>query len=68
MDGEAAVVAGHQRLEVGEQRRVGAQRVALVLERAAANQFPQGVVLQLIWLGALQNLTILVPVGLLLGV
>lgn len=45
-----------------------ANQVALVLERAAANQFPRGVVLQLIWLGALQNLTILVPVGLLLGV
>lgn len=45
-----------------------ANQVAVVLERAAANQFPQGVVLQLIWLGALQNLTILVPVGLLLGV
>src|SRR5262249_40345261 len=42
--------------------------VALVLERAAVNQFPQDVVLQLIWLGALQNLSILVPVGLLLGV
>ncbi len=45
-----------------------ANQVAVVLERAAANQFPQGVVLQLIWLGVLQNLTILVPVGLLLGV
>ena len=45
-----------------------ANQVALVLERAAANQFPQGVVLQLIWLGALQNLSILIPVGLLLGV
>jgi lipopolysaccharide export system permease protein len=39
-----------------------------VLERAAANQFPPGVVLQLIWLGALQYLSILLPVGLLLGV
>jgi lipopolysaccharide export system permease protein len=45
-----------------------ANQVAAVLERAAVNQFPQGVVLQLIWLGALQNLTILIPVGLLLGV
>jgi len=45
-----------------------AQQIAAVLERAAVNQFPQGVVLQLIWLGALQNLSILVPVGLLLGV
>jgi lipopolysaccharide export system permease protein len=45
-----------------------ANQVASVLERAAVNQFPQGVVLQLIWLGALQNLSILIPVGLLLGV
>jgi len=45
-----------------------ANQVATVLERAAVNQFPQSVVLQLIWLGALQNLTILIPVGLLLGV
>src|SRR5216110_910470 len=39
-----------------------------VLERAAANQYPEGVVLELIGLGALQNLSILLPVGLLLGV
>ena len=45
-----------------------ANQLAVVLERAAVNQFPQSVVLQLIWLGALQNLTILIPVGLLLGV
>jgi lipopolysaccharide export system permease protein len=45
-----------------------ANQVAVVLERAAVNQFPQGVVLQLIWLGALQNLSVLIPVGLLLGV
>ena len=45
-----------------------ANQVVGVLERAAANQFPQGVVLELIWLGALQNLSILLPVGLLLGV
>jgi lipopolysaccharide export system permease protein len=45
-----------------------ANQVAVVLERAAVNQFPQSVVLQLIWLGALQNLSVLVPVGLLLGV
>jgi lipopolysaccharide export system permease protein len=32
------------------------------------NQFPRDVVLQLIWLGALQNLSVLIPVGLLLGV
>jgi lipopolysaccharide export system permease protein len=45
-----------------------ANQVAAVLERAAVNQVPQSVVLQLIWLGALQNLSILIPVGLLLGV
>jgi lipopolysaccharide export system permease protein len=45
-----------------------ANQLAAVLERAAVNQFPQNVVLQLIWLGALQNLNILIPVGLLLGV
>jgi lipopolysaccharide export system permease protein len=45
-----------------------ANQVAVVLERAAINQFPQGVVLELIGLGALQNLSILIPVGLLLGV
>ncbi|MBS0365587.1 MAG: LPS export ABC transporter permease LptF [Proteobacteria bacterium] len=39
-----------------------------VLERAAANQYPQGVVAELIWLGVLQDLTVLVPLGLLLGV
>jgi lipopolysaccharide export system permease protein len=45
-----------------------AYQVVGVLERAAANQFPSGVVLELIWLGALQYLSILLPVGLLLGV
>jgi lipopolysaccharide export system permease protein len=45
-----------------------ANQVAVVLERAALSQFPQGVVLQLILLGAMENLSILVPVGLLLGV
>ncbi|HEY3784963.1 MAG TPA: LPS export ABC transporter permease LptF [Steroidobacteraceae bacterium] len=45
-----------------------ANQFAVVLERAALNQFPQGVVLELIGLGALQNLSILIPVGLLLGV
>jgi lipopolysaccharide export system permease protein len=43
-------------------------QVVGVLERAAANQYPQGVVLELIGLGALQYLSILLPVGLLLGV
>jgi lipopolysaccharide export system permease protein len=45
-----------------------ANQVVGVLERAAANQYPQSVVLQLIGLGALQNLSVLLPVGLLLGV
>jgi lipopolysaccharide export system permease protein len=45
-----------------------ANEVVGVLERAAANQFPQRMVLELIGLGALQYLAILVPVGLLLGV
>ncbi len=43
-------------------------QVAAVLERAAASQFPQGVVLELIYLGMLQYLSILVPVGLLLAI
>ena len=43
-------------------------QVARVLERAAESQYPRGVVLELILLGALQNLTLVVPVGLLLGV
>jgi lipopolysaccharide export system permease protein len=45
-----------------------ADQVAAVLERAAASQFPQGVVLELIYLGMLQYLSILVPFGLLLGI
>lgn len=43
-------------------------QLARVLQRAAENQYPQGVVFELIWLGALQNLTVLMPIGLLLGV
>lgn len=43
-------------------------QLARVLQRAAENQYPQSVVLELIWLGALQNLTVLMPIGLLLGV
>jgi lipopolysaccharide export system permease protein len=39
-----------------------------VLERAAENRYPQDIVLELIWLGALQNLSVIIPVGLLLGV
>ena len=45
-----------------------ANQVVGVLERAAANQYPQNVVLELIGLGALQYLWVLLPVGLLLGV
>lgn len=45
-----------------------ANQVASVLERAAVNHYPSGVVLELIGLGALQNLSIVVPFGLLLGV
>ena len=45
-----------------------ANQVAAVLERAAASQFPQGVVLELIYLGMLQYLSFLVPFGLLLGI
>jgi lipopolysaccharide export system permease protein len=45
-----------------------ANQVVGVLERAAANQYPQSVVLELIGFGAMQDLTILLPVGLLLGV
>jgi lipopolysaccharide export system permease protein len=45
-----------------------ANQLVGVLDRAAAYQFPQSVVLELIYLGALQDLSILVPIGLLLGV
>jgi lipopolysaccharide export system permease protein len=42
--------------------------VARVLSRAADNQYPRGMVLELIGLGAVHNLNILVPIGLLLGI
>ncbi len=42
--------------------------MARVLSRAADNQYPHGMVLELIGLGAVHNLNILVPIGLLLGV
>jgi lipopolysaccharide export system permease protein len=45
-----------------------ANQVIGVLERAAANQYPQSVVLELISLGALSNIAVLLPFGLLLGV
>ena len=43
-------------------------QVARVLERAAESQYPRGVVLELILLSAVQNLSLVVPVGLLLGI
>jgi lipopolysaccharide export system permease protein len=43
-------------------------QIAGVLQRAAENQYPRGVVLELIMLGAVQNLSLIVPVGLLLGI
>lgn len=43
-------------------------QVARVLDRAAENQYPRGVVVELIALSALQNLSVLVPVALLLGI
>ncbi|HUK02177.1 MAG TPA: LPS export ABC transporter permease LptF [Steroidobacteraceae bacterium] len=42
--------------------------LARVLGRAADNQYPPNMVLALIGLGAVQNLNILLPIGLLLGV
>ncbi len=43
-------------------------QVAAVLERAADNQYPRSAVLTLIGLSTVQNLPIVVPIGLLLGV
>lgn len=42
--------------------------VARVLSRAADNQYPRSMVLELIGLGALNNLQLIVPIGLLLAV
>lgn len=42
--------------------------VAAVLERAAASQFPQGVILRLIYLGLLQYVSLIAPMALLLGI
>ena len=42
--------------------------VARVLSRAADNQYPRSMVLELIGLGALNNLQVIVPIGLLLAV
>jgi lipopolysaccharide export system permease protein len=43
-------------------------QVARVLERAADSQYPRGVVIELILLGALQNLTLVIPIALMLGI
>lgn len=43
-------------------------QVAAVLERAADNQYPRSAVLTLIGLSTVQNLPVVVPIGLLLGV
>lgn len=43
-------------------------QVARVLDRAAEFQYPRGMVLELIGLSAVQNVAVLLPVGLLLGV
>ncbi len=45
-----------------------AYEVGAVLERAAASQFPQGVILRLIYLGLLQYVSLVAPLALLLGV
>ncbi len=42
--------------------------VSAVLERAAASQFPQGVILRLIYLGLLQYVSFVAPMALLLGI
>lgn len=43
-------------------------QIATVLARAAEQGFPRGVVLELVGFGALTNLAMLLPIGLLLGV
>jgi len=43
-------------------------QVATVLARAAEQGFPRDVVLGLVWFGAISNLSVLLPVGLLLGI
>ncbi len=43
-------------------------QVAAVLARAAEQGFPRDVVLELVWFGAISNLSVLLPIGLLLGV
>jgi len=43
-------------------------QIARVLERAADNQYPRGMVLELILLSTVQNLSLVVPIGLLIGI
>lgn len=45
-----------------------AYEVGVVLERAAASQFPQGVIFRLIYLGLLQYVSLVAPMALLLGI
>jgi lipopolysaccharide export system permease protein len=45
-----------------------AYEVGAVLERAAASQFPQGVITRLIYLGLLQYVSLVAPMALLLGI
>lgn len=43
-------------------------QLVAVLRRAAEGQVPTSVVLELLWLGTAKNITIILPIGLLLGV
>ncbi len=43
-------------------------QLVAVLRRAAEGQIPTSVVLELLWLGAARNITVILPIGLLLGV
>lgn len=43
-------------------------QLVAVLRRAAEGQVPTSVVLELLWLGAARNVTVILPIGLLLGV
>lgn len=43
-------------------------QLVAVLRRAAEGQIPISVVLELLWLGATRNVTVILPIGLLLGV
>jgi lipopolysaccharide export system permease protein len=43
-------------------------QLVAVLRRAAEGQIPTSVVLELLWLGATRNVTVILPIGLLLGV